>query len=206
MEDDTLTPGEITELLAAWRGGEDPGAVEKLIPRVFAELRQLANRYLSKERPDHTLQPTALVHEAYLRLAEQQVACKNRGHFFALAAKMMRRILTDHARSHLYSKRGGGWLKIPLEAVCDQAIHVRTIQGGTTQDGAATSTVDLLALNQALERLAAFDATKAMVVELRFFAGLSLEETAQTLGCSTATVSRHWLAARAWLYRELAPS
>jgi RNA polymerase sigma factor (TIGR02999 family) len=181
-------PAEVTLLLEAWSRG-DAQAAEKLMPLVFEELRSLAARYLEKERPDHTLQPTALVHEAYIRLVGQKEGgWKNRGHFFAVAAKMMRRILVDHARSRHSDKRGGRAARVPIEVVEDLPVE---------------RSPDLLALDQALDGLAAFDPQKASIVELRFFVGLDLREIARAMGCSTATVTRHWLAARAWLYREM---
>ncbi len=182
-------PADVTQLLEAWSRG-DSEAAEPLMRLVYQELRRLAASYLDRERPDHTLEPTALVHEAYLRLVEQkQRGWKNRGHFFAVAAKMMRRILVDHARSHQYGKRGGGAHKVPLAAV----------------QIAVVEAPDLVALDEALDDLAAFDPKKASIVELRFFVGLNLGEISEVLGLSTATVTRHWLAARAWLYRELSP-
>ena len=190
--DETSPPatGEVTGLLEAWSRG-DTRAAEKLMPLVFEELRQLAACYLNKERSDHTLQPTALVNEAYLRLVGQrQRGWKNRRHFFAAAAKAMRRILVDHARSRRYQKRGGGAPRIGLAEVEEPAVERHP---------------DLLALDEALDELAAFDPKKASIVELRFFVGLNLRETSEVIGCSTATITRHWLAAKAWLYRAMSP-
>lgn len=183
-------PGDVTQLLEAWSQGE-PQAEEELMSVVFDELRLLAAGYLGKERPDHTLQPTALVNEAYLRLVDQrQENWNNRGHFFAVAAKMMRRILVDHARSRRSGKRGAGVAPIPLAEVEDFYLGQPT---------------DLLALDDALVDLAAFDAQKASIVELRFFVGMNLQEISEALDCSTATVTRHWRAARAWLYQQMCP-
>ncbi len=182
--------GEVTLLLAAWSQG-DRQAADELMPLVYGELRRLATGFLERERADHTLEPTALVHEAYLRLVGQRKGdWESRGHFFAIAAKMMRRILVDHARSRRMEKRGGGLPKVPLTEM---------------EDLGCERPADLLALDEALESLAAFDARKASIVELRFFVGLSLHEIAEVLGCATATVTRHWLSARAWLYREMQP-
>ena len=181
-------PGEVTRLLVAWGQG-DPGALEELIPLVYDELRRLAARHLSRERPAHTLQPTALVHEAYLKLVDQKrVTWKNRGHFFAVAAQTMRRLLVDHARRLEADKRGSAMTLVPLEAV-DAATPARE--------------ADLLALDRALEKLASLDATQAKVVELRYFGGLTLEETADVLGASVSTIGRSFRMAKAWLYREL---
>lgn len=180
--------GEVTRLLAAWSGG-DPRALDALIPLIYGELRALAARSLSRESPGHTLQPTAVVHEAYLRLVDQKRATwKNRNHFFAVAAQTMRRLLVDHARRRNAEKRGGSPARIPLEKA-----------------GAAVTPpeTDVLALDRALEKLAALDAHQAKVVELRYFGGLTLDETAEVLGTSPSTVSRAFRLARAWLYREL---
>ncbi len=182
--------GEVTRLLESWSQG-DSQAAEKVMPLVFAELRRLAACYLDKERCDHTLQPTALVNEAYLRLVGgSEKGWVNRRHFFAAAAKIMRRILVDHARRRGYKKRGGGQ---PTVRICDLG------------DLPMESPPDLLALDEALHELATFDAKKASIVELRFFVGLNLQEIAEVLGCSTATVTRHWLATKAWLYRAITP-
>ena len=183
------TPNQdVTQLLARWSGG-DREALEQLLPLVYRELRQLADRYLRRERSDHTLQATALVHEAYLKLIDQQnVRWQNRAHFFGVAAQMMRRILVDHARSSQAEKRGGEFQKFSL----DENIDV---------SGERAS--DLVALDEALERLAQLDPQKARVVELRFFGGLSVEETAEVLGVSAPTVKRQWRMAKAWLYGQV---
>lgn len=180
--------GHVTGLLLAWGRGE-PKALDELIPLVYDELRRLAEGYLRRERAGHTLQPTALVNEAYLKLVNQKrVAWKNRGQFFAVASQAMRRLLVDHARRHHADKRGGGVTHVPLEQA-EVAVPARE--------------VDVIALDRALERLAALDATQAKVVELRYFGGLTLEESAEVLGTSRATVIRAFRVARAWLEREL---
>ena len=178
---------EVTQLLVKLSSG-DRSALDELLPLVYDELRRLANRYLRRERSDHTLQATALVNEAYLRLVDQNVPWQNRAHFFGVAAEMMRRILVDHARSHQAQKRGSGGIKLSL----DDAINM--------SDERAT---DLIALDDALKALAEFDPQKSRIVELRFFAGLSIEETAKVLGIGTATVIRQWKMAKAWLYHEV---
>jgi RNA polymerase sigma factor (TIGR02999 family) len=178
----------ITELLVAWSEGRRD-ALDRLVPLLYEDLRRLAAGYMRHESPGHSLQPTALVHEAYVRLIDQrQVHWRNRAHFFGVAAGMMRRILVDHARSRRADKRGGAWDRVTL--VEDQ------VAGGAQE-------IDLLALHESLERLAAFDPRQARIVELRYFAGLTIEETAQALEISPATVKREWLSARAWLQREL---
>src|SRR5215510_8739953 len=185
----TPSPKDITRMLMAWSNG-DRAALDQLMPIIYEELRHLANRYMQRERADHTLSTTALVHEAYLRLIDQrQVRWQNRAHFFAVAAQMMRRILIDHARSHQYAKRGGGAIQVSL----DEAAAV-------TEARAA----ELLAVDEALERLTALDARKGRIVELRFFGGLTEEETAEVIGVSLPTVQREWRAAKAWLRRMLA--
>ncbi len=164
-------------------------AMDELMPLVYDELRRLAQSYLRNERPGHTLQGTALVHEAYLRLIDQkQVQWQNRTHFFALAAQMIRRILVDHARAHKAGKRGAGAPKLSLDEVMGVA---------------GTRDLDLVALDDALAELAKIDPDQCRIVELRFFGGLSIEETADVVGVSTATVNREWSAARAWLFREM---
>lgn len=178
---------EVTRLLVNYSNG-DQQALEQLLPLVYNELRRLAAGYLRREREDHTLQPTALVHEAYLRLLGQEVEWKNRAHFFGVAANMMRRILVDHARQHQAEKRGSGDVKIAL----DEAINLSSERAA-----------DLLALDDALTALAEFDPQKSRMIELRYFAGLSVEETAQVLGISIATFSRQWKTTKAWLYREI---
>jgi RNA polymerase sigma-70 factor (ECF subfamily) len=179
---------KVTELLIAWSAG-DQSALETLTPLVHDELRRLAHHYMNGERPGHTLQTSALVNEAYLKLIDQKrVEFKNRTQFFALAATLMRHILVDHARSRQYLKRGGGAQRVSL----DSALPV-----GADRDE------DLVALDAALVRLAAIDARKSRVVELRFFGGLSVEETAEALGVSAVTVMREWRMAKAWLYNSL---
>ena len=182
------SPKEVTQLLVAWGSG-DPHALQELMPLVYRELRRLAHGHLRRERPDHTLQTTALVHEAYLRLVDQQEAnWKNRAQFFAVAAQMMRRILVDYARARQYAKRGGGAQPVEL----DEAMVV-------SSDRAA----EVVALDEALLRLAELDSRKSRLVELRFFGGLSIEETAEILGVSPGTVMRDWTLAKAWLQREM---
>jgi RNA polymerase sigma-70 factor (ECF subfamily) len=182
------SPSEVTQLLKDWSGG-DPEALDRLIPIVYAELRAIAARYLRRERRDHTLQPTALVNEAYLRLIDQkQVQWQNRAHFIGVAAQMMRRILVDHAKSHNRAKRGGGAQRVSL----DEAMAV--------SDERAT---DLLELDSALTALATFDDRKSRVVEMRYFGGLTVEETAEVLKVSEMTVAREWKLAKAWLYTHI---
>ena len=167
----------VTQLLADWSNG-DQAALEKLLPLVNTELRHLARRYMRRENPGHTLQTSALVNEAYLRLIDQQnVRWENRAHFFGIAAQLMRRILIDHARKHHYAKRGGGAVKVSL----DEAAAVT-----------GSLAAELLAVDEALERLTAMDARKGRIVELRFFGGLSLEETAEVMSISSPTVQREW--------------
>jgi RNA polymerase sigma factor (TIGR02999 family) len=178
----------VTQLLAAWSSG-DQDVLETLTPLIQQELHRLAAHYMAGERAGHVLQPTALVNEAYLRLADWKNArWQNRAHFFAIAAQIMRRILVDMARARDRSKRGGRQLHVSLSAA---------------EQVAVTESTDLVQLDDALKQLEGIDARKSRVVELRFFAGLSLEEAAQVLGVSIATVRRDWSLARAWLYREL---
>jgi len=178
----------VTRLLQSWSQG-DQAAVSELIPLVYKELRGLAHRYMSHERPEHTLQTTALIHEAYLRLVDQRRArWQNRTHFFAVAAQVMRRILVDYARSRGYQKRGGAAAKAPFE---ETAII------------APERDQELLALDSALAKLAAFDPRKARVVELRYFGGLEAQEIAEVLDMSAVTVARDWKMAKAWLRQEL---
>ncbi len=180
---------EVTQLLVEWSNG-DKAALDKLMPLVHAELRRLAHRYMSRERPGHTLQTTALVNEAYVRLVNRKdVHWQNRAHFFAIAAELMRTILVDHARSHAYAKRGGGAQKIEL----DEAMIV-------SQERAA----EVVALDDVLKELAKIDPQQSRIVELRFFGGLTIEETAEVFGLSPATIKREWSTAKAWLYHELA--
>lgn len=187
-----MTPApshQVTELLARWNQGE-VAAREALIPIVYEELHRLAGRYLARQNPGHTLQTTALVHEAYLRLAGQNSGhFADRTHFFAVAAKLMRNILIDHARMHGAAKRGSNKVTVVLEDA-----------GQLPAPGEA---VDLVALDDALNRLAALDAKQVTIVELRFFAGLSIEETALALHMSPATVKRQWLAAKTWIRKCL---
>jgi RNA polymerase sigma factor (TIGR02999 family) len=183
----SATSADVTALLRAWGAG-DRGAGDRLVPLVYQQLRRRAAAYLRQEREHHTLQPTALVNEAYLRLIDQrQVAWQNRAQFFGIAAQMMRRILVDHARRRNMNKRSGQWLRVSLD---DRA-------------AAPAAAFDVLMLDTLLDRLAAFDARKSRVVELRYFGGLSLEETARALDVSMATVDREWRAARAWLHSQL---
>jgi RNA polymerase sigma factor (TIGR02999 family) len=180
--------GQVTQILLEWTGGRG-GALDDLMPHLVGELRRLAARELRRERGAHTLQPTALVHEVYLRLVgRRSVAWKNRAHFLGYAAQVIRRILVDHARAQRTAKRGDG------------AVRVTLVPGHAV---APAPDVDLVALDRALDRLAALDARQAKVVELRFFGGLSVRETAAALAIGEATVVRDWASARAWLYREL---
>lgn len=184
----TTTSPDITRLLIDWRHGDEAALVE-LMPLVYAELRKLARRYLRRERSDHTLQPTALIHEAYLKLVDQELpTLKDRAHFYGIAARVMRQVLIDHARRHQAVKRGAEHEKIAL----DQAIvysHQRA--------------AEFVALDAALQELARFDERKCRIVELRFFGGLSLEETAEALEISVATVGRELRLANAWLHRQM---
>ena len=178
---------QISQLLEAW-AGQDPAAREKLVPIVYDELHRLAHHYMRTERAGHTLQTTALVNEAYLRLVDvDRMQWRDRAHFFAMAATMMRRILVDHARAHARDKRGGGVVMTSLD-----------------EDVAAPSRgIDVIALDDALERLGRIDGQQARLVELRYFAGLTIEEAAEALGISAGTLKREWAIAKAWLYREL---
>ncbi len=181
-------PQEVTRLLLAWSNGEQE-ALEKLIPLVYRELRRLAHHYMERERPGHTLQSTALVHEAYQRLVDlREVHWQNRAHFFAVSAQLMRRILVDFARSRRYLKRGGEWRQVSL----DEARAV-------SPDRRA----DIVALDDALGALAGVDPRKSRVVEMRFFGGLSVKETAEVLKVSQETVLRDWRLAKVWLLRQL---
>jgi RNA polymerase sigma factor (TIGR02999 family) len=179
---------QVTQLLCQWRDG-DAHALEKLIPLVQPELQRLAQHYMSRERPGHTLQTTALLDDAYLQLAgKSHMQWQNRAHFFAVAAQIMRRIMVDHARQRHALKRGGGAIKITL----DECAAVT-----------ATRAAELLALDEALEKLAAADQRKAKVVEMRYFGGLTMEEIADVLKIHVNTVTRDWTAARAWLFAAL---
>ena len=183
MSDD----GDVTQILRAMAGG-DASAAEQLLPLIYAELHRLAASYMRRERKDHTLQPTALINEAYLRLANEKLAWQNRQHFIGVAANVMRRVLVDHARAHNAGMRGGGAQRVELE------------------EGIAVSkerSEDLLSLDDALTRLAKTNVRQAKVVELRYFGGLSVEETAAILGVGPRSVKRDWSLARLWLYREL---
>jgi RNA polymerase sigma factor (TIGR02999 family) len=181
---------DVTGLLLSWRQG-DAEALDRLVPLVYDELRRVARRHLRHERPGHALQATALVHEVYLRLVDvDRLTLNNRTHFLAVAAKLMRQILVDHARRQHADKRGGGATMLSLEDV---------------SPAAQPPSVDVIALDQALEALSAIDARQGGVVELRFFAGLGIDEAAEALGISTATVEREWALAKAWLYRRLSP-
>ena len=183
-------PPNVTDLLIAWSGGNKE-ALDELIPLVYDELRRQAARYLRRERAGHTLQTTALIHEAYLRLVGQKdVRFQNRAHFFGVAARLMRQILVDHARTRRRAKRGGSEVRVSL-----------------TQANAVAKgrDIDLIVLDEALNRLAEIDLQQSKIVELRFFGGLNVEETAAIVGVSPATVKRDWSIARAWLRRELSP-
>ena len=181
-------PQEITQLLASWSQG-DKVALDQLVPLVYPELRRLAKRHMGRENPDHTLQTSALINEAYLKLVDQQdVEWQNRAHFFAVAAQVMRHILVDHARSRNYAKRGGGAPKLPL----DEAAVLTEQRAG-----------QLIALDDALKDLAALDERKSQLIELRFFGGLSMEETAEVMNISPSTVQREWRAAKAWLHHTM---
>jgi RNA polymerase sigma factor (TIGR02999 family) len=190
---------EVTELLRAWGGG-DAQATESLVKLVYAELRRQAQLALRREDNGHTLQPTALVHEAWLRLGDQHDAhWESRTQFFAIAAQMMRRVLLDHARSRHALKRGGGGVQVSLGGADDSLAE----PGSAAAEGSSLDAVELIALNDALERLAMLDPQKARLVDLRYFAGFSIPEAAAALGVSTATVGREWAIARMWLRREL---
>jgi RNA polymerase sigma factor (TIGR02999 family) len=179
---------DVTTLLAKWSGG-DKAALEELMPLVYGELKRLAGSYLRRERQDHTLQSAALVNEAYMRLVDQsQVRWQNKSHFFGIAAQMMRRILVDHARGHKAAKRGAGMELLELNEAVAQA---------------QKQSIDLLGLDEALKTLEKMDAQQSRIIELRFFGGLSIEETAEVLKISPATVKRDFAAARAWLYRAV---
>ena len=179
---------EVTQLLLAWNNG-DHGALDKLTPLVYEELHRIAHRYMSRERPDHSLQTTALVNEAYLRLIDvRQVQWQNRAHFFAISARIMRRILVDFARRTQQARRRSGAHQVSIE-------EVREVCGERP--------VDLVALDDSLKALTAIDARKGQITELRFFGGLTVEETAAALEISPVTVFREWNKAKAWLYREI---
>jgi RNA polymerase sigma factor (TIGR02999 family) len=182
------SPQNVTQLLVAWNNGEQD-ALQQLIPLVYHELHRLAHRYMERERGGHTLQSTALVHEAYERLINlKDVSWQNRAHFFAVSAQLMRRILVDYARSRRFTKRGGEWRQVPLNEAVAVFRDRRT---------------DIVALDDALLTLAGIDPRKARVVEMRFFGGLSIKETAEVLDVSQETVLRDWRLAKVWLLREL---
>ena len=184
----TSSAHQMTQLLIDWSNG-DQAALDQLVPLVNAELRRLAGRYMRRERPGHTLQTSALVNEAYLRIIDQKnVNWQNRAHFFGVAAKLMRQILIDHARTHDSAKRGGGAQQVSLD---ETAVVSRE------------RSAELLALDEALERLAEFDQRKARIVELRFFGGLNLDEIAEVMSISSPTVQREWRSAKAWLHQTL---
>jgi RNA polymerase sigma factor (TIGR02999 family) len=184
----TLSSEEVTQLLVAWSNG-DKEALDQLMPLVYQQLRRLARHRLVQEGPGHTLQTTALVHEAYLRLVGQKNSkWQNRAHFYAIAAQMMRRILVDYARSRRYAKRGGGAQKVSFD-------EMMVVSGGNA--------ASVVAVDEALTTLAGIDERKSKMVELRFFGGLSIEETAAVLGVSTGTIRRDWTLTKAWLQREI---
>src|SRR5437762_1266825 len=188
MDAPSVSQQEVTNLLARWSHGDD-AALAELTPLIYEELRRIAHRHMGGERPDHTLQTTALVNEAYLRLADQSnPSWQNRAHFFAVAARAMRQILVNHAKSYRAQKRGGGALKVDL----DEVALISPEQ-----------TTEILDLNEALERLTTLDSRKAHVVELKYFGGLKHDEIAEVLKISTVTVRRDWVFAKAWLYTEL---
>ncbi|MGH9873811.1 MAG: sigma-70 family RNA polymerase sigma factor [Pyrinomonadaceae bacterium] len=185
---ETIPSHEVSQFLVEWGNG-DQSALDKLIPLVYDDLRRMAHRYMAREGPDHTLQTTALVNDAYLRLIDQKRAhWQNRAQFFGIAAQLMRRILVDHARSHAYAKRGGGTIQVPLE------------ESAVLSPQRAT---DVLALDDALNQLAKIDSRKCQIVEMRYFGGFTVEETASLLEVSDVTVMRDWSLAKAWLRREI---
>lgn len=194
----TESAADVTTLLQQWSDG-DRSALDRLLPTIHTELRRIAARQLGGERPDHTLAPTALVNELYLKLVDQRRATwDNRAHFFGVAAQLMRRILVDHARARQADKRGGSLTNLSLDDLADDPPAPQTVD---THGNAAAA--DVLAIDQALERLTLIDPDQARMIELRFFAGLTVEETAHVLQRSPRTVKREWRLARAWLYREL---
>ena len=190
--DNTPDNSDITQLLIAWGDGRRE-ALDDLMPIVYADLRRMAAGHMRREAADHALQPTGLVHEAYVRLVDQkQVKWRNRAHFFGVAAGLMRRILVDHARKRRAGKRGGGWERVTLAG------------NEAATDG--PKEIDVLALDEALERLAQFDSQQERIVELRYFGGLTIDETAEVVGISAATVVREWTIAKAWLRADLSRS
>lgn len=185
---DERSQSQITQMLLDWSGGNQ-AALERITPLVYGELHRLAHHYMNRERTGHTLQTSALVNEAFLRLVDQRsVKWNSRAHFFAIAAQMMRRILVDHARSHLYAKRGAGAIHVSLT-------HAELISNEPT--------AEVTALDEALTRLESIDPQQARVVELRFFGGLTIKETAEAMKISVDMVKREWSTAKAWLYREM---
>ena len=189
MTNTSQAPDDVTKLLIQWSEG-DREALDRLMPFVYDELRRIAQRQFRRERPGHTLQPTALINELYIRLVKQSgIGWQNRSQFFGIAAKIMRQVLVDHARARNASKRGGGDYKVDLTDMSDMPVD--------------RNKLDLLALDKALEELAAFDPQQCRIVEAKFFGGLSIEETAEVIGVSPATVKREWALAKAWLFREL---
>jgi RNA polymerase sigma factor (TIGR02999 family) len=189
---DTLTANDLTGLLIEWGQG-DRAALDRLTPLVYDEIRRIAHRHVQREREGHTLQTTALINEAYVRLAgSKNVSWQNRAHFFAVTAQVMRHILIDHARRRRYVKHGGEVQRVPLDAAMGEAVLMSTPRAA-----------ELMALDEALDELAQLDPRKGRVVELRYFGGLSLEETAAVLEVSTVTVRRDWRAAKAWLFRRM---
>ena len=188
---DPSRAGNVTELLLSWGEG-DTAALDRLVPLLYDDLRRVARGHLRRERPGHSLQATALVHEVFLRLVDvDRMTLKSRAHFFALSARLMRQILVDHARRQRASKRGGSATVISLNEASGAAAPT------------STSSVDVLALDEALDALSSLDARQCRVVELRFFAGLNIPEAADALGVSTATVEREWAMAKAWLHQRL---
>ena len=183
-----LSQQELTQLLIDWSNG-DQAAIDKLMPLVYEELRRLARHYMRRERPGHTLQTSALINEAYMRLVDQQnISWKNRAHFFGISARLMRQILVDHARAHNNAKRGGDQQKVPLDDIASLSKN---------------RAYEIVALDDALQSLSTIDPQQTKIVELRFFGGLTIEETAEVLGISHATVEREWSMARAWLRKEM---
>lgn len=184
-----LDPDNVSRLLREWSDGNEQ-ALEEMLPLIYDELRRLAHNFLYRERPGHTLQTTALVHEAYIKLIDQRDArWQNRAHFFAIAAQAMRRILIDSARKHVAEKRGGGGQKLSLAEIATISPEPNT---------------NLLALDEALNRLAEIDSQQSRIIELRYFGGLTIEETAEVMRLSPATIKREWTMARAWLHQALA--
>ena len=183
----TLSADNLTGLLVEWREG-DQAALDRLMPLVYDQLRRIAHRYVQRERDGHTLQTSALVNEAYLRLADQKVVWQNRSHFFAVTARVMRHILIDHARRRRYAKHGGDAHQVSIDEAATMSLE---------------RAAELIALEEALDELLQLDQRKSQVVEFRYFGGLSLEETAEALNISLMTVRRDWRAAKAWLYRRL---